>query len=116
MAADTLDHRHMADAKAKNEAITVKLIKADHATPRGKRVAGINGGDGTTNVEGRRLRQHVAGNTKGFIPPRLRIPKSTVPKFLHKLREIPDCGRTGMFVGGVPNPKASKHHGSFPFR
>src|SRR5260370_21856462 len=112
MAAQTLDHRNVADAETENEPVTVERVQRGHGALRGEGIACIDVGDRTTDHQLLAARQQPGRQRHRLVAPRFGVPEGRVAIILDRAHEIAQL-RSVEFIGAVPHAKASESHVDF---
>src|SRR6516225_9824547 len=112
MAAQTLNHRNVADAETENEPVAVERVQRDHGALRGKGIACIDIGDRTADHQLLGARQQPGRQRHRLVAPRFGIPQGRVAIVLDRAHEIAQL-RSVEFIGAVPYAKASEFHVDF---
>src|ERR1700676_3629540 len=112
MAAQTLDHRNVANAETENEPATIERVQRDHGALRGEGIACIDVGDRTADHQLLAARQQPGRQRHRLVAPRFGVPQGRVATILDRAHEIAQL-RSLEFIGTVPHAEASEFHVDF---
>src|SRR5579863_9132852 len=107
MTAHPLDHRRVADAEAKDEAIVIEAGQGAQAPSGGEGVAGVDIRNRAPDDDSGRVGQHEAGDGEGFVSEGFRVPEGRVAEILDRSHEAFDP-RSVQPVDRIPDAQFSQ--------